>query len=115
MQLQHGIVDMCTYTVIPCILQNYSFDNDISIQILQSPDHADLMAIADRLQRSFIKPWLEIQPDPPRLQAVEHLFKDSHPPLPSIGQVKTVLKHLNPRKATGLDNIPAWCLKRYAE
>ena len=57
-------------------------------QSLSSPDHADLMAIADRLQRSFIKPWLEIQPDPPRLQAVEHLLKDSQPPLPSIGQVK---------------------------
>jgi hypothetical protein len=71
--------------------------------------------IGDRLQRSFIKPWLEIQPDPPRLQVVEHLLKDSHPPLPSIGQVKTVLKHLNPRKATGSDNIPVWCLKRYAE
>jgi hypothetical protein len=25
-------------------------------QSLSSPDHADLMAIADRLQRSFIKP-----------------------------------------------------------
>ena len=59
-----------------------------------------VMAIADRLQRSFIKPWLEIQADPPRLQAVEHLLKDSHPPLPSIGQVKTVLKHLNPRKGS---------------
>ncbi|CAB4003755.1 Hypothetical predicted protein [Paramuricea clavata] len=56
-----------------------------------------------------------IQPDLPRLQAVEHLLKDSHPPLPSIGQVKTVLKHLNPSKATGSDNIPAWCLKRYAD
>ncbi|CAB4037505.1 Hypothetical predicted protein, partial [Paramuricea clavata] len=84
-------------------------------QSLSSPDHADLMEIADGLQRSFTKPWLGIQPDLPRLQAVEHLLKDSHPPLPSIGQVKTVLKHLNPRKATGSDNIPAWCLKRYAE
>ncbi|CAB3982860.1 Hypothetical predicted protein [Paramuricea clavata] len=84
-------------------------------QSLSSPDHADLMEIADRLQRSFTKPWLGIQPDLPRLQAVEHLLKDSHPPLPSIGQVKTVLKHLNPRKATGSDNIPAWCLKRYAD
>ncbi|CAB4006467.1 Hypothetical predicted protein [Paramuricea clavata] len=81
-------------------------------QSLSSPDHADLMEIADRLQRSFTKPWLGIQPDLPRLQAVEHLLKDSHPPLPSIGQVKTVLKHLNSRKATGSDNIPAWCLKR---
>ena len=70
------------------------------------------MEIADRLQRSFIKPWLEIQSDPPRLQAVGHLLKNNHPPL---GQVKTVLKHLNRRKTTGLDNIPAWCLKRYAE
>jgi hypothetical protein len=82
-------------------------------QSLSSPDHADLMEIADRLQRSFTKPWLGIQPDLPRLHAVEHLLKDSHSPLPSIGQVKTVLKHLNPRKATGSDNIPAWCLKRY--
>jgi hypothetical protein len=73
------------------------------------------MEIADRLQRSFTKPWIGIQPDLPRHHAVEHLLKDSHPPLPSIGQVKTVLKHLNPRKATGSDNIPAWRLKRYAE
>ena len=84
-------------------------------QSLSSPDHADLMEIADRLQRSFTKSWLGIQPDLPRLHAVEHLLKDSHPPLPSIGQVKTVLRHLNPRKATGSNNIPAWCLKRYAE
>jgi hypothetical protein len=73
------------------------------------------MAIADRLQRSFIKSWLEHQPDLLRRQAVEHLLKDSHPPLTPFGQVKTVLKHLNPRKATGSHNIPAWCLKRYAE
>ena len=74
---------------------------------MSSPDHADLTAIAE----SFIKPWLEIQSDSPRLQAVEHLLKDSHPPLPSNGQIKTVLKHLNPRKATAGDNIPAWCCK----
>ncbi len=48
-------------------------------------------------------------------EAVEHLLKDSTPPLPSIGQDKTVPKHLNPKKATGVDNIPSWCLKRYAE
>jgi hypothetical protein len=49
-------------------------------QSLSSPDHADLMAIADGLQRSFIKPWLEIQPDPPRLQAVEHLRPSQNRP-----------------------------------
>ena len=35
--------------------------------------------------------------------------------LPSIGQVKNVLKQLNARKATGADNIPAWVFKRFVE
>ena len=39
----------------------------------------------------------------------------SSPRLPSIGQVKNVLKQLNARKATGADNIPAWVFKRFAE
>ncbi len=41
--------------------------------------------------------------------------KNNNPPLPSIGQVKAVLKHLNPRKATGIDKVPAWLLKKYHE
>ena len=55
-------------------------------------------------------PW-----EPLRIQEVEQLLRDNTPLLPSIGQVKSVLKYLNPRKATGVDNIPAWLLKRYAE
>ena len=44
-----------------------------------------------------------------KLQDINHLLKDISPPLPSIGQVKSALKHLNQRKAT------AWCLQRYAK
>ena len=40
---------------------------------------------------------------------------DRPPPIPSIGQVKSVLKHLNPKKATGVDGVPAWFLKRFHE
>ena len=41
---------------------------------------------------------------------------DDRPPLvPNIGQVKAILKHVNPRKATGVDGVPAWLLKRFHE
>ena len=40
---------------------------------------------------------------------------EENPPTPSIGQVKTALKQLNSKKATGSDGIPAWVLKRYWE
>ena len=61
-------------------------------QSLLPPSQEDLHVLADRLQRSFIMPWSA-----------------------SIGQVKSVLEHLNPRKATVSDNAPAWCLKRFSE
>ena len=61
-------------------------------------------------------PWSEIEQSGSLcLDEVEHLLRDTPPPIPSIGQVKSVLKHLNPRKATGSDNVPAWCLKRFSE
>ena len=43
------------------------------------------------------------------------LLRNTTPPLPSIGQVKNCLKHLNPRKATGVDKIPTWILKRFRD
>ena len=46
---------------------------------------------------------------------VNHLLKDAPPRQPSIGQVKSHLNHLNPRKATGVDDIPAWILKHFSE
>ncbi|CAB4004134.1 Hypothetical predicted protein, partial [Paramuricea clavata] len=73
---------------------------------MSSPDHVDLTAVADKLEKSFIEPWLEIQSDHPRLQAVNTCLRIP-PPLPSIGQIKTVLKHSNPRKANVADDIAA--------
>ena len=40
---------------------------------------------------------------------------DRPPPISSIGQVKSVLKHLNTKKATGVDGVPALFLKRFLE
>ena len=40
---------------------------------------------------------------------------DRSPPVSNIGQVKAMLKHVNPRKATGVDGVPAWLLKRFHE
>ena len=36
---------------------------------------------------------------------MDQLLRNTTPPLPSIGQVKNCLKHLKPRKATGVDKI----------
>ena len=69
--------------------------------------------LVEQLQQEFIKPWLDVCPTaPPDVQTVSHLLKDVPPPLPSVGQVKSTLKHLNLKKATGADGIPAWLLKR---
>ena len=43
------------------------------------------------------------------------MLKDTPPRQPSIGQVKSHLNHFNPRKATGVDDIPAWILKHFSE
>ncbi len=43
------------------------------------------------------------------------LASSNPPPVPSIGQVKSTLRHLKAKKATGSDNIPALFLKRFHE
>ncbi|CAB4032676.1 Hypothetical predicted protein [Paramuricea clavata] len=43
----------------------------------------------------------------PQLDEAESLLKNYPPPLPSIGQIKTVLNHLNHSKATGADGVLA--------
>ena len=43
------------------------------------------------------------------------MLKDNATLTPSIGQIKSSLRHLNPRKATGVDVAPAWLLKRFHE
>ena len=73
----------------------------------------NLRSTADKLQDIFTKPWNDHIPkiclvDPDGLP-------DAAPKLPSIGQVKKILKSLNPRKATGVDDRSPWTIKRYAE
>ena len=47
------------------------------------------------------------------INEIEHLLKDIAPPVPSSCQVGSCLKHLNTKKATGVDKIQAWFLNRY--
>ena len=49
------------------------------------------------------------------MQTISHLLKDVPSPLPAVGQVKSTLKHLNPKKATDADGIPAWLLQHFNE
>ncbi|CAB4032312.1 Hypothetical predicted protein [Paramuricea clavata] len=75
-----------------------------------TPDTAEI------LQNIFTKPWSKL-PETiiPSLEDVASSLRQENPPTPSIGQVKTALKQLNSKKATGSDGIPAWVLKRYCE
>lgn len=79
-----------------------------------SPDIA--ANTVELLQNAFTKPWQNL-PETilPSLNDVAPYLRNDSPPIPSIGQVKTILKQLNPKKATGSDKIPAWFLKRYCE
>ena len=65
-------------------------------------------------QNIFTKPWLNL-PETiiPSLEDVASSLRQENPPTPSVGQVKTALKQLNSKKATGSDGIPAWVLKRH--
>ena len=74
----------------------------------------NIQAMAEKLQQAFIKPWENLPSDNELdVNQIDRLLRNTTPPLPSIGQVKCCLKHLNTRKATGVDKIPAWILKRY--
>ncbi|CAB4012075.1 Hypothetical predicted protein, partial [Paramuricea clavata] len=78
---------------------------------LQTPSNEDLSKVAENLQTAFTNPWKDINVDLPDINEVNHLLKDTSPPLTSLGQGRSCLKHLNPKKATGIDKIPAWFLK----
>jgi hypothetical protein len=72
--------------------------------------------MAEKLQQAFIKPWGNLPPDNELdINQSDQLLRNTTLPLPSIGQVKNCLRHLNSRKATGVDKIPAWILKRFCD
>ena len=62
----------------------------------------------------FTKPWANLRNENKiDVDEVNYLLKDTPPRRPSIGQVKSHLNHLIPRKATGVDDILAWILKQF--
>ena len=72
----------------------------------------NLRSTADKLQDIFTKPWKD---HIPKISFVDpDGLPDAAPKLPSIRQVKKILKSLNPRKPTGVDNISPLTIKRYA-
>ena len=70
---------------------------------------AHMYTIAEKLQDIFTKPWKDHTPAIPLVDSDG--LPSNRPRLPNIGQVKKLVKELNPRKATSADNISAWtCL-----
>ena len=64
---------------------------------------------AELLQDIFTKPWQDLHAASiPSLAEVAPLLKENPPPVPSIGQVKSTLRYLKAKKATGPDNTPDW-------
>ncbi|CAB3991884.1 Hypothetical predicted protein [Paramuricea clavata] len=99
-----------------CIYSLVNAENTTHTQFPHRPENLDLSDLAEKLQKAFTKPWSDRYTNVAfEIPEVNHPHKNNKPPLPSIGQVKAVLKHLNPRKATGIDKVPAWMLKQYHE
>ena len=72
-------------------------------------------ALAEKLQTSFTEPWRDLNAtNIPQLDYIETLPKVHSPSLPSIGQIRCALDHLNQSKATGANGAPAWLLKRFS-
>ena len=55
-----------------------------------------------------ISTWgLAREPTAMSVSEVANDLDDRPPPVPNIRQVKVILKHVNLRKATGVDGVPA--------
>ena len=64
----------------------------------------------------FTKTWVNLRNENKVDEdEVNQLLKDTPPRQPSIGQVKSHLNQLNPRKATAVDDISASILKHFSE
>ena len=73
-----------------------------------SPSTEDLTDLAEKLHTVFTEPWANLDTDiGTHVDEVNSLLKVHPAPLPSIGQGRTTLMHLKPKKATGADKIPA--------
>ena len=82
-----------------CIYSLLNVENTARTQSLHGPENIDLSELSENLQKAFIKPWSDrytnvVSEIPEEICPL----KNNKPLHPSIGQVKAVLKHLNPRK-----------------
>ena len=82
---------------------------------LTTPNKAELQKTADFLLDAFVAPWKDREPTALSVSEVANDLHDRPPPVPNIGLVRAMLKHVNPRKATGVDGVPACLLKRFHE
>ena len=80
---------------------------------LQAPSAEDLSTLAEPLQEVFTSVWSNLTSTVS--EVLNSGLRDVPYQLPSIGQVKSNLKRLNPKKATRNDGIPAWLLKKHHE
>ena len=88
-------------------------DKQRTTPFVPTPD--DLKEVADKLLLAFTTPWENREPTATLVSELADGLHDRPPSLPSIGQVKVILKHLNSRKSTGCDEVPAWVLKSFYE
>jgi spore maturation protein CgeB len=82
---------------------------------LAASSGSELQELSEKLQEIFTVPWRNLSSSNMDLIEVESLLKSNNPSIPSIGQVKSGLAHLEARKATGSDSVHVWLLKRFSE
>ena len=80
-----------------------------------APSKSELLELSEKLQEIFTAPWKDLSPSYVDINEVEGLLRNNNPSIPSIGQVKSALAHLDVNKATGSDNVHAWLLRRFSE
>ena len=74
---------------------------------------AELQKTAHLLLDAFAAPWKDREPTALAVSKIAtNDVHDTPPPVPKIGQVYAMRKHVNPRKATGVDGVPAWLVSR---
>ena len=104
--------DLC-YKWFKCIYSLYGAQQ--LSKTLTSPNKAELEKTVNLLLDTFAAPWKDREPTVLSVSEISNDLDDRPPPVPHIGQVNGMLKHMNPRKATGVDGVPAWLLKRFHE
>lgn len=80
-----------------------------------APTNTALTRVANELLEAFVAPWKNREQSAMSVSELANSLEDRPSPIANIGQIKAMLKHLNPRKATGVDGVPAWLLKRFYE